>query len=293
MPKRTKAKDKLNTEELGVFILTFGRPDNVKTIRTLRRKGYRGEIHLICSTDDERLDEYIAEYGDSVHVFEKDPQAQDMCDNFGKLGTITYARNAAYDIARKCGYRYFIQLDDDYHDFSFRFNDEGKHCSRIVKDITRVFRNLLAFYKAIPARTLAMAQNGDFVGGSAGGFAQAVQMKRKAMNSFICDVEDPVGFIGTMNEDVNTYVTKGSRGVLFFTYNFVSLAQAMTQTGEGGISELYLDSGTYVKSFYTVMQAPSCVKIGVMGTVYPRLHHKIAWSKAVPVIIREEHKKVK
>jgi hypothetical protein len=53
------------------------------------------------------------------------------------------------------------------------------------------------------------------------------------------------------------------------------------------MTEAYLDSGTYVKSFYTVMVAPSCTSIRIMGPIHKRLHHKINWRTAVPLIIPE------
>ena len=57
------------------------------------------------------------------------------------------------------------------------------------------------------------------------------------------------------------------------------------------MTDLYLDSGTYVKSFYTVMYSPSMAKIGEIGTTQRRLHHRIKWSNAVPVILNESYKK--
>ena len=69
------------------------------------------------------------------------------------------------------------------------------------------------------------------------------------------------------------------------------LNKAPTQAQEGGITELYLDFGTYVKSFYTVLTAPSCVTIRSMGQVHRRLHHHINWKSAIPQIIAEEFKK--
>lgn len=36
------------------------------------------------------------------------------------------------------------------------------------------------------------------------------------------------------------------------------------QKNKGGMSDVYIDKGTYLKSFYSVMFAPSCVKIGLM-----------------------------
>ena len=55
-----------------VFILTFGRPDNIKTYKTLDRFGYTGKKYLICSTDDKKLDEYKSKYKDEVISFNKD-----------------------------------------------------------------------------------------------------------------------------------------------------------------------------------------------------------------------------
>ena len=67
----------------------------------------------------------------------------------------------------------------------------------------------------------------------------------------------------------------------------VQLNQMASQSNSGGMTELYLDSGTYVKSFYTIMVAPSCVTIAPMGVKNRRLHHRIDWGKAVPMIISE------
>ena len=57
------------------------------------------------------------------------------------------------------------------------------------------------------------------------------------------------------------------------------------------MTELYLSSGTYVKSFYTVMYSPSSVRIELMKSRHPRLHHRIDWTKTVPVILHEKHRK--
>lgn len=114
------------------------------------------------------------------------------------------------------------------------------------------------------------------------------------MNFFICSVDRPFLFEGRLNEDVNTYVRLGHTGRLFLTINQVQLNQNQTQAVAGGMTEAYLDAGTYVKSFYTVMYAPSCVQVGVMGDPRSgnyRMHHAINWGRAVPCILREKHRK--
>jgi hypothetical protein len=67
-----------------------------------------------------------------------------------------------------------------------------------------------------------------------------------------------------------------------------------TQSSAGGMTELYLDGGTYIKTFYSVMYAPSCVKIGMMGdprSPHYRIHHKINWLNTAPKILRESCKR--
>lgn len=68
-------------------------------------------------------------------------------------------------------------------------------------------------------------------------------------------------------------------------------SKSKTQSQKGGLTELYLQTGTYVKSFYTVMTMPSSVKIGAMQSSNPRIHHKIDWNLTVPKIIDERHRK--
>jgi len=111
------------------------------------------------------------------------------------------------------------------------------------------------------------------------------------MNSFICSVDRPFNFIGAMNDDVNTYTVLGNRGELFFTMPLITFAQRTTQANEGGLTDMYLRFGTYLKSFTTVMYLPSCVKVSIMGDKHKRLHHKINWKYCVPKILSEEYKK--
>ena len=86
---------------------------------------------------------------------------------------------------------------------------------------------------------------------SAGG--SGLKSKRKAMNSFICDTEKPFQFVGRINEDANSYTCGQRKGLLFLTIMAAQLIQKQTQSNAGGMTDLYLDSGTYVKTFYSIM----------------------------------------
>lgn len=275
------------------FILTHGRPDRVRTYQTLRKHGYTGQIFVVIDDEDETGPEYLERYGDEVLTFCKQEAADktELADNFNNRKAIIYARNACFDLAKQVGVKYFIQLDDDYTDFRFkRDGNFGFIDRREIRDLDRVFRMLLMFYIKTPAITVAIAQGGDFIGGGASGNANT-GLLRKCMNSFLCSTARPFKFSGTLNEDVNAYCYLGGTGKLFFTVTSLALQQTGTQQHGGGMTGAYLTFGTYTKSFYTVMFCPSSVKVAVMNSKYPRIHHQINWACTVPMIINERHKK--
>lgn len=280
-------------DDFAVFILTYGRPDNVKTYKTLDRFGYTGKIYLICSTDDKKLNQYKTKYKDQVITFNKDDIEFDTADNFNDKRVVVYARNACFKIAEDLGITYFLQMDDDYTDFSYRFDDKlSYHKGRgYINKVDDIFKSLLKFYKSIPAKSIALSQNGDWIGGDQSGWAKKLSLKRKCMNSFFCSTKRPFKFLGTINEDVTTYARLGSIGDLFFTVPNVSLKQTDTQSNNGGLTDFYLDEGTYIKSFYSVLFSPSSVIVSVLNTENARLHHRVSWNNTIPKILNEQYKK--
>lgn len=275
------------------FILTHGRAESVITDKSLRKHGYTGPIIYVVDNEDKKMAEYKAKYGNDVVVFNKFEVSKtfDEADNFNDRRAIVYARNACFDIAKKLGYKYFIELDDDYTEFSFVYDKNWKFKQRAIKHLDKVFEAMVCFLENTNSITVAMAQRGDFIGGKLNQIILGEVFKRKAMNSFVCSIDKPFQFVGRINEDVNTYTSLGSRGKVFFQIPYVALNQKQTQSNKGGMTDIYLDKGTYVKSFYSVMMMPSSVKIAMMGSVSKRIHHSINWNNTVPKIINERLKK--
>jgi len=278
--------------KFAVFILSHGRAESVYTVKSLRKHGYTGDIILVIDNEDSTADEYRKRFN-RVEIFDKLEISKtfDEADNFKDRRAIVYARNASFEIARKLGYEYFIQMDDDYTGFDYRLYTEESQKPKTVRSLDKVFKAVLEFYKRTPFVTISMAQGGDFIGGKKNQMARTPTIYRKCMNSFLCSLERPFQFVGRINEDVNTYVYKQSLGLLMGTIPMVSLTQKTTQKTKGGMSEIYMDNGTYVKSFYTVIFAPACTWIKPMGDKHMRLHHAIRWNNAVPKIIAERFKK--
>lgn len=95
------------------------------------------------------------------------------------------------------------------------------------------------------------------------------------------------------NSYIDMYVRYGETGHLIFTTMDFMLNQGQTQKNKGGLTEMYLDSGTYVKSFYSVMYSPSCVKVAAMGDKHMRMHHRVNWDCCTPKILNQRWKKSK
>ena len=285
-------------EDFCAFILTHGRPNDVITYESLSRHGYTGKVFIVIDDEDGTGEEYRRIYGDKVLVFSKDEVARyaDQYEQLENRKTILWARNACWDLAKQVGCRFFVQVDDDYFNFSYRRMGKGHRNSTTAGSeyhqwstyqLDAVFTALVRLIETTPLKAVAMSQGGDHMGGE----PPATRFRRKAMNSFVCDTAKPFLFRGRINEDVNTYVALGNLGHLFFTDMELQLEQLLTQSNTGGMSETYLEAGTYVKSFYSVITAPSCVRIRLLGSINKRLHHSINWNRAVPRIVSEEFKK--
>lgn len=280
-------------DDFAVMILTHGRADRVYTIKSLRKGGYTGKVYIVIDNEDDQQDEYVSRYGqDRVVVFDKEAQMQkcDTMDTFGKKGVILFARNACFEIARDLGLRYFLELDDDYTSFDMRFPRDGKLSAKPCRDLDRLFTAMIGFLEDSDALTVALSQGGDYIG-SLNGKYYGKMLTRKAMNTFFCRTDRPIGFIGTINEDVNTYTTMGSRGERIFSVTQAAIVQKETQQNAGGMTGVYLDNGTYLKSFYTVMTMPSCVSIAMMGSSHRRIHHNVSWVNCVHMILNQKYRK--
>lgn len=279
--------------DFAIFILTHGRPYNLLTKDTLERCGNTNRIYYIIDNEDKYADRYYWNFGEeNVIMFDKREAAKycDTMDIVDNRNIVLFARNMCHKIAQDLGITYFLELDDDYTTFRSRLFMNDKLATVYVRDFDAICDAMIDFLEVSNAKTVAFSQTGDFIGG-VGSKVYKERLTRKAMNAFFCKTDRPFKFTGRINEDVNAYVTLGSRGDLFFTVADIALNQQDTQQNEGGLTDAYLDLGTYVKSFYTVMGNPSSVKISEMGDNHKRIHHLINWEHAVPKIISGRYKK--
>ena len=280
-------------EDFAAFILTHGRPDRVITYETMRKAGYTGRIFLVIDDEDKAGDEYRKRYGEQVLTFNKRESLAIVDDgiNDNDFRSPLYARNVCFELAKQQGCSYFVQLDDDYTGFQHRFGQDLFPKASPIRRMDEVLSDIAGYIEETAIGCIAISQGGDWMGGPDS--CPTPRVRRKVMNFFVFSVDSMFRFMAKLNDDVTSYVVQGRRGLLSFTLMQASVEQVQTQTNPGGLTEIYLESGTYVKSFYSVMFAPSCVKIGAMGDPRGeyRFHHEIDWTRTAPLILREEHRK--
>ncbi len=282
--------------DFAVFILTHGRAKKLVTVNTIKKAGYTGKWYLVLDDEDKTINEYRQIFGnEKILVFNKKDYADkiDEGNNFNDRRATVHARNATFQLAKSLGIKYFILLEDDYTAFEYRYLSKcGKILKTIlIKNLDKILSLHIEFFKNTKFLSIALAQGGDFIGGANNMKAKERPLMRKCMNSFICSTDREFGFIGQFNDDVNTYVMHGSRGGLFGTVPMVALHQLPTQKTKSGMTDVYLRYGTYCKSFTTVMMHPSGVRVAMLNSNNPRIHHSIKWANTVPVILSERHKK--
>jgi len=116
----------MENKDFVVFILTHGRPDNVLTYKTLLKCGYKGLVYFVLDNEDKTIREYEKNFGsEKIKVFNKKEMSDkiDEANNFDNRKVIVHARNYCFELAEQLGYKYFIQLDDDYYEFIYKFSD--------------------------------------------------------------------------------------------------------------------------------------------------------------------------
>ena len=284
----------MRNKDFAIFILSHGRADNVITVRTLKKTNYSGKVYFLVDDTDKDVEKYKENFGkENVFVFNKQEALKDfdIMDNFKDDRAVVFARNYIYKVAKKIGLKYFLVLDDDYTIFSYKYDKNLVFKHQRVSLLDEVLDAYLDYYKSINARSIAMSQTGDFIGGD-NGFVFSITRLRKCMNSFFCSVDRPIEFRGRINEDVNTYTSEATVGKLYLTVPWICLDQQQTQGNKGGLTEIYLNLGTYVKSFYSVMIQPSSITVNVMGETHRRLHHNVRGINTYPMIINEKYKKI-
>lgn len=281
-------------KDFAIFILSHGRANDIKTVDTLKRGHYTGDWYVVIDDEDNDEDLYRQKFGDKIIQFNKKKVADETdtgdTDNDRRVGV--FARNFIQDQAKEMGYKYHLQLDDDFTGFTFRYIKGNKLCSCKCKDLDKLFKEVVTFQDKTNITALSFGLSSDYLGGAKSKKYEE-GLFRKTMGTFFLRADDVNKFQMRMNDDITTCILNTSRGKLYYSIAYVQTETPPTQHMKGGMTDAYQDNGTYRKSFYSVLCCPSFVKIAVMGIKNFRIHHKINWNNCSPKVLSSKWKKYK
>ena len=280
------------------IVLTCNSCDNLASCYKSMLRATWGDdcVILLYDSNHKELAEDAAKKGWRVEVFDWDATIAKM-DSAGwtrnyasTKKVVAPARLAAYDIARKLGVRFFMELDDDWNGIqvpSFISDGlPGRKRLYIKKDpepfaakyfkfiVERVFDMV-----AETGATIAFVQSGELLSADVSYY----HFKPKTMNTFILDTENPMPF-GGFNEDVNVYCRRNMDkpcfqvGYLIWSHGGSQLRQGIEYTG------------TWEKTFATVITNPTATRLstfknpgsGKEDMNYTRIHHNVQYEHTQP-----------
>ena len=277
-----------------VFILSHGRANDIKTVDMLKRGNYTGDWYVVIDNEDDQEPIYRQKFGSHILQFDKKAEAEKTdtgdLDDDRRVGV--FARNAIQDMAERLGYKYHLQLDDDFTGITFRFpkGDKNKLTNIRCKDLDRLFKAMTDYMDTAPVAWLSFALNSDYLGGTDNKRYQS-GLFPKTMGSFLMRADQKVYFRMRMNDDITTCISSWHIGIPNYSVMQLMVETPATQKMKGGMTDIYQDNGTYRKSFYSVMCCPSFVKVGKQGITHFRIHHQIAWNNCAPKVLSPKWRK--
>lgn len=270
------------------------------TMQTLDRHSSKARRVIVVSDDDPTLEQYIRYFGrENLYIINKDEcqkeRPVDLGDAYSFKSVISWARNVQFKVARDLGYKYFVTLEDDYTEFAIRapylkslLTSSRKSCTERFDETAEMHFRLLD--SAPFLNSVGMAQGGDYLCGLENTFCKK-GYRMKCMNVIFYRTDREYEFMGRINEDYTAYAVNNQLGRLSLTLFGFSLNQGQTQKNAGGATDVYKAYGTWLKSMYSVMFAPSCVCIGIMGYKIFRVHHNSIWKYSDVKVISSKHAK--
>lgn len=276
---------------IDIFIPSYHRPDNLKTVRYYERLGWDvKKLHVVVDDEADDIADYEKEaerVGFNLHVFDM-AEARERYDYVHRptesRRSAGQARNMFYEIAEGLGIDLYMVQDDDTRDYEIK--RMGRHLrGATLEDVTRFFGAVEEFMRKRRIGLFGVSQTGDFIGGT-----NDKLLRNKVMNTtFIwrrfmyrgergVQDNDTSQFLGVMNEGYFT----GSTG------DGLVLQQTQSATAKGGLTDLYKEAKLLNKALVCPIQYPSAVHAEKQAKNGGRVHHHIKSRYIYPRILRSD-----
>lgn len=280
---------------IDVFIPSYHRADNLKTVRYLEKIDYDMQ-HVYVFVDDEaddreRYKAVAKQYGFHLVVFDM-TEARKRFDYVHRASvsrrSAGQARNMFQDYAKKKGIEQYVVMDDDTKDFQFRVKGVWVH-NASGETVKKTFDMVAEMMRRYRIGLFGISQTGDFYGGM-----YLEMMRRKVMNVTFYDTR----FIYRGERGVQDNDTSQFAGVLnegLFTGSLadgITLQQTISATAKGGLTDLYNECKLYNKDMVTPIQFPSAIRAERQVMNGNRIHHRIDYKYLAPRLMKGERNNI-
>lgn len=245
-------------DDFAVFITTHKRPNNQTTLEWLRKNGYTGKYYLVIDDTDQTAPEYFEKYGrDKVLVFDKLKywRELDTLCNKQHLAAVLYARQYVEDAAAQMGLTAFLVIDDDVTDIVARVMKNGKLERHIITDADRFINAYLDFLLCGNFASICPGTQNLYIA-----YDKVLQkFPRKGSNAFFRNVQIPIKWKASMNEDIITCIENNKVGIMMCTATPICVETQDGGSGKrkGGMQLTYDAMSSFERAFYAVIVDPS------------------------------------
>lgn len=271
-----------------IFIPSYHRPYNIKTMKYLFKLGYPKElIYVFIDSEADDKDDYKKEvvdtYGCNLVIFDID-DARKRYDFVHRPSQSRRAaglcRNTFYDFAKENNIDFYLVIDDDTISYQIRpFFLYGKESQMTKKNswiLFELFENIKEFMLKRNIGVFGLVQSGDMIGGK-NSYRANMLMLYKVMNTTFYNTKYIYrGEKGIQDDDTSQFVHIYNEGLFTGTVNAgINLVQANSAKQKGGLTDLYKENKLLNKSLVTPIQFPSAIRAEYQYVNGGRLHHRI------------------
>lgn len=280
----------MNNEMLDIFIPSYHRPRNIKTVRYFRGIGYDvKKIHVFIDDETDDIIEYqkqASAVGFNLHIFDM-AEARTRYDYVHRPSksrrSAGQARNMFYDFAREANISFFVMQDDDTQGYEIK-TQKGYIRKATLNDILYAFNAIRVFMQKQRIGLFGLPQTGDFIGGT----GKTKALLNKVMNTTFVDVRFIYrGERGVQDDDTSQFVNVWNNGLFTGSLAYgVVLKQTPSAMAKGGLTELYNECKLFNKACVVPIQIPSAARAEVQPNNGGRIHHKINYRYLAPKLLK-------
>ena len=280
---------------IDVFIPSYHRADNLKTVKFLEKIDYDMK-HVYVFIDDEaddreRYKAVAKQYGFRLVVFDM-TEARKRFDYVHRASvsrrSAGQARNMFQDYAKKKGIERYVVMDDDTKEFQFRVKGVYVHTAS-GDTVKRTFEMIAEMMRRQRIGLFGVSQTGDFYGS-----LYLSMMRRKVMNVTFYDTRFIYrGERGVQDDDTSQFAGVLNEGL--FTGSLadgINLQQTVSATAKGGLTDLYNECKLYNKAMVTPIQYPSAIRAERQVMNGGRIHHRIDYRYLAPRLMKGERNNI-